>query len=169
MRDMTHDELHAIYVQRICPSCGKYEFYLGPQGGIMRNVRCNNCGLTLSVVEGRDDIFLGQVLVEPPNYKQEFGLRPAELSDTGIVKPKVCLGCQSLDRNDKCTGGQLPPVLQRNPITGVSRWIVIYADGSHERPTAVKMRQKGSPCGPERSLYKPTLLARLLPWAYSQA
>ncbi len=49
MRDMTEQELSAVYDRGECPFCGEKGFYPGPTGGMMMNVRMR-CGARLNIV-----------------------------------------------------------------------------------------------------------------------
>ena len=35
----------------LCPDCGKDELYKGPRGGMMVNIRCDNCGSRFNIAD----------------------------------------------------------------------------------------------------------------------
>lgn len=42
---LTSDELTEIFQkEQVCPDCGKWNFYEGPEGGMSINIFCGNCG-----------------------------------------------------------------------------------------------------------------------------
>ena len=79
---------------------------------------------------------------------------------------KMCNGCRHLSMNDLCDAMARPAEREENPVTGRVRYVVRGHDGSVFKPTAIRMREAGAPCGPERLLYAPSLLARVFPWAF---
>lgn len=42
---LTSKELTEIFQkEQVCPDCGKWDFYNGPEGGMSVNIYCDNCG-----------------------------------------------------------------------------------------------------------------------------
>ncbi len=42
---LTAKELTEIFQkEEVCPDCGKWDFYKGPEGGMSLNIYCSNCG-----------------------------------------------------------------------------------------------------------------------------
>ena len=80
---------------------------------------------------------------------------------------KRCVGCKHLVAfGAACKGGEILTRVE-DPMTGHVVWNdVRYPGGGGFRPSPGEMRAPGGRCGPERRLYEPKLLARLLPWVY---
>lgn len=80
---------------------------------------------------------------------------------------RTCRGCKHLVAHAAaCKGGEQLTRLQ-DPLTGAVRWRDLrFPDQGVLRPSPAEMRAAGGRCGPERKLYVPRLIARLLPWVY---
>ena len=80
---------------------------------------------------------------------------------------KRCVGCKHLVAfGGACKGGEILTRTE-DPMTGNVMWSDLrYPGGSGFRPSPGEMRKRSARCGPERKLYEPKLLARLLPWFY---
>ena len=79
---------------------------------------------------------------------------------------KLCNGCKHFSVLEFCDAAAQPPAWVINPATGRGRFVVRGHDGSIFRQPAESMRQQGRPCGQERALWEPGILARLFPWAF---
>lgn len=80
---------------------------------------------------------------------------------------KRCIGCKHLVAfGGACKGGESLSRV-KDPLTGVVTLIDLsYPSGGGVRPSPGEMRAPNGRCGPDRKLYAPKLLARLLPWFY---
>lgn len=79
---------------------------------------------------------------------------------------KTCKGCKLLVAFGAACQGDEQLTRIENPLTGCVVWRDTRFPNQVFRPSPSEMRQPGGRCGPERRLYSPTLLARILPWAY---
>ena len=80
-----------------------------------------------------------------------------------------CIGCKHLVAWGAACKGDEQWTRLKDQMTGV----VYYRDlrfpkQGGMRPSPAEMRKEGGRCGPERRLYAPSLIARLLPWLYDK-
>lgn len=90
----------------------------------------------------------------------------AHKKQKGSMKP--CVGCRNLvGFGAACKGGEMLTRIE-DSLTGRVSWRDLrFTDSGGWRPSPHEMRKEGGRCGPERKLYQPKLVARLLPWMYS--
>ena len=80
---------------------------------------------------------------------------------------KRCVGCKHLVAFGAACKGDEQLTRQEDPMTGAVRWVdARFPEQGGLRPSPAAMRAPGGRCGPERKLYKPKLVARVLPWLY---
>jgi hypothetical protein len=79
---------------------------------------------------------------------------------------KRCVGCKNLVAfGAACKGDEVLTRIE-DSMTGSVVWRDIRFPSQVLRPSPEEMRKEGGRCGPDRRLYQPTMLARLLPWMY---
>ncbi len=80
---------------------------------------------------------------------------------------KPCIGCKHLVAHGGACKADERLTRVEDPMTGVVRYKDLrFPEQGIWRPTPAKMRGPEGRCGPERKLYEPSLMARLLPWFY---
>ena len=79
---------------------------------------------------------------------------------------KSCVGCKHLVAHGAACKGDEQLSSVEDPLTGRVVWRDARFPDQVFRPSPEDMRKEGGRCEPERKLYEPTLLARLLPWLY---
>lgn len=81
---------------------------------------------------------------------------------------KTCKGCKHLVAYGAACKADEDLTRIEDPMTGA----VVYRDlrfpDSVFRPRPIEMRREGGRCGPDRTLYEPNLLARILPWLHDE-
>ena len=83
-----------------------------------------------------------------------------------VQNMKRCVGCKHLVAfGAACKGDEILTRVE-NPMTGSVDWRDLRFPAEVFRPSPEEMRKEGGRCGPERRLYLPKLLAKLLPWMY---
>lgn len=78
---------------------------------------------------------------------------------------KSCRGCKHLVAQGAACKADEQLSCRVDPLTGRVRWVdPRFPEQGGWRPSPAEMRAPGGRCGPERRLYEPSLLARVLPW-----